>query len=318
MASMRLVFRADASPDIGTGHVMRCSSIAEEALTRNISCVFVGSMGGIGWIEDRLSSLGIQVSSVANFTGISDSDLLIIDSYSEAAQGDLLERNNWLATIAIVDEATPPQKADLYIHPGLECNWFHGDRSNLIFGSKFIPLRKSIRKRLPSFDNHVENVVVFGGGADAFGFAQEMSRILSPLPGFTKVSFFSSAFQKIERDDSRFRVFEFGPLLDVELDQADLVFTTASTSSLEIVAREIPVGIACSVENQQPYYRALKELQVAKQIGERTTTGSWKIDAKTIQSLISDPVVRSEIKIANNNFIDLSGASRIVDAITSL
>jgi spore coat polysaccharide biosynthesis predicted glycosyltransferase SpsG len=315
---MRLVFRADASPDIGTGHVMRCSSIAEEALSRNIPCVFVGSMGGIGWIDDRLSSLGIPVSPVSNFTELKDSDLLIIDSYSEETQCDLLERNNWISTISIIDEATPLQKADLYIHPGLDCNWFQGDRERLIFGSKFIPLRKSIKKRLESFDDQLENIVVFGGGADTFGFAQEMGRILSGLPGFSKVSFFSSAFQTIEKVDPRFRVFEFGPLLDVQLEKADLVFTTASTSSLEIVAREIPVGIACSVENQQPYYRALKELQVAKQIGERTTTGTWNLDSKTIQSLISDPVVRSEVKMANNNFIDLGGASRIVDAITSL
>jgi spore coat polysaccharide biosynthesis predicted glycosyltransferase SpsG len=275
-------------------------------------------MGGIGWIEDRLSSLGIPVSSVSNFTGISDSDLLIIDSYSEAAQGDLLERNNWVSTIAIIDEATPPQKADLYIHPGLDCNWFHGNRKNLFFGSKFIPLRKSIKKRLESFDDRVENIVVFGGGADTFGFAQEMSRILSSLPGFSRVSFFSSAFQTIEKDDSRFRVFEFGPLLDVQLEKADLVFTTASTSSLEIVAREIPVGIACAVENQHPYYRALQDSRVAEQIGERTTTGTWNLDSETIQSLISDSVVRKEIKMASKNFIDLDGSSRIVDVITNL
>jgi spore coat polysaccharide biosynthesis predicted glycosyltransferase SpsG len=275
-------------------------------------------MGGISWIDDRLSSLGIPVSTVSNFTDLGDSDLLIIDSYSQETQSDLLERNNWISKIAIIDEATPPQKADLYIHPGLDCNWFHGDRSNLIFGSKFIPLRKSIKKRLPSFDDHLENVVVFGGGADTFGFAQEMSRILSTLPGFTKVSFFSSAFQTIEKDDSRFRVFEFGPLLDVELDKADLVFTTASTSSLEIVAREIPVGIACAVENQHPYYQALKESQVAKQVGERTTTGTWNLDSKVIQSLVSDSKVRKEIKKANSDFVDLDGASRIVDAITNL
>jgi spore coat polysaccharide biosynthesis predicted glycosyltransferase SpsG len=318
LASMRLVFRADASPDIGTGHVMRCSSIAEEALARNIPCIFVGSMGGISWIDDRLSSLGIPVCTVSNFTELGDSDLLIIDSYSQETQIDLLERNNWISKIAIIDEATPPQKADLYIHPGLDCKWFHGDRNNLIFGSKFIPLRKSIKKRLPSFDDHLENVVVFGGGADTFGFAQEMSRLLTPLPGFSKVSFFSSAFQTIEKNDSRFRVFDFGPLLDVELDKADLVFTTASTSSLEIVAREIPVGIACAVENQHPYYRALQDSHVAEQIGVRTATGTWNLDSKKIQSLISDPLVRNEIKMANNNFIDLGGASRIVDAITSL
>ena len=34
---MRLVFRVDASQDIGAGHVMRCSAIIEEAISRNIN-----------------------------------------------------------------------------------------------------------------------------------------------------------------------------------------------------------------------------------------------------------------------------------------
>ena len=112
--------------------------------------------------------------------------------------------------------------------------------------------------------------------------------------------------------------FQFGGLLDLELSQADLVFTTASTSSLEIVAREIPLGIACSVENQQAYYEELRDSRVAVQIGYRTKTGTWEMDPKTILELISNSGIRTKLSMASNSFIDLDGASRIMDKIEEI
>ncbi len=315
---MRLVFRADASQELGTGHVMRCSSIAEEALTRDIPCVFVGSLGGVRWIEERLALLGIPVVSLSDFQDFRDSDLLIIDSYLRETQDSFIKCNEWVSIVVIVDESSPVPEGDLYIHPGLECSWFSGDRTKLVYGPRFIPLRKMVEKRHSSQDSRLGKIVVFGGGADTFGFALEMSQILSEAKGFDSASFFSSESAKIGKLDPRFRAFEFGRLLDHELSQADLVFTTASTSSLEVVAREIPLGIACSVENQKSNFRTLAESGVAVQIGGRSESGSWILDTKVIYDLISNPGIRAKMSKASSNFIDLHGASRILDAVESL
>jgi UDP-2,4-diacetamido-2,4,6-trideoxy-beta-L-altropyranose hydrolase len=53
---MRVVFRADASVTIGTGHVMRCLTLADELVSRGAECLFVmralpGHLGG--FVEDR-------------------------------------------------------------------------------------------------------------------------------------------------------------------------------------------------------------------------------------------------------------------------
>lgn len=312
---MRFVFRADASMNIGSGHVMRCSAIAEEAISRGIQCVLVGSLGGIDWLQKRTTSLGISVVALSDFVGSYNSDVLIIDSYTVLRDDAFISLNKWRSVIAIADEATPNYEVDLVIHPGLENSWFTGNQDKFRYGTQFIPIRKSIKKTLWRDTSELKKIVVFGGGTDTYGFAQELGKLLTNFPGFKVASFFSMDKKGIEELDSRYQVLPFGSALDDELSEANLVFTTASTSSLEIVAREIPLGVACSIANQKAYFQALNEFKVAVQIGDRTRTGYWEFDVSAIQMLVLDHELRKEISTACDGFIDLDGTKRIIDAI---
>lgn len=60
---MRIIFRADASREIGSGHVMRSSVLAEEAVSRGFERIFIGSISGLDWVADRISTLGSQKCS---------------------------------------------------------------------------------------------------------------------------------------------------------------------------------------------------------------------------------------------------------------
>ena len=315
---MRLVFRADASLDIGSGHTMRCSAIAEEAIARGIDCVLVGSLGGVQWLEKRFVDINCQVSAIGDFPKSQSNDVLVVDSYLLQSDDNFINQHLWRSRVDIVDEFTPERESDLFIHPGLESKWFMGDRAKFLSGTKFIPLRKSITKNLVYKSGALNKLVVFGGGTDSHGFASMMSRELCGLPGYEKAIFFSNQKGYIEELDSRFKVLPFGANLDYELGDADLVFTTASTSSIEVIARELPLGVACSVDNQVTYYEALGDSKVAAKIGERVTSGEWEMHSDVIRKLISDENFRDELKLATHDFIDLSGAQRILDAIIAL
>ena len=54
---------------------------------------------------------------------------------------------------------------------------------------------------------------------------------------------------KLENLDSRFTVVPISPEFDDYAMNADLVFTAASTTSLEFIAREVVFGIGCTVDN---------------------------------------------------------------------
>jgi spore coat polysaccharide biosynthesis predicted glycosyltransferase SpsG len=316
---MRFVFLADASPSIGAGHVMRSSAIAEEAISRGIKCIFVGSILKLDWLVDRIRGLGFsEIMEPHEFRSSADSDVLVLDSYTTALDNTFLEKRYWSKIVAIADDSTPEYLADLVIHPGLDGNWYHGDPRKFLYGAKFIPLRKSIKRSAIGVKDSVSKIVIFGGGTDEFNFSLAIAAVLKDIGGFKNATFFSKEKINIEKLDRRFNVQEFGLMLDTELLDAELVLTTASTSSLEVISCGIPVGVACSVANQSHYYSELGNLGVASTIGERVTTGSWNLDSKKISTLINDQRLRSALIKKGAGEIDFEGGKRIVDAILKL
>lgn len=316
---VRLVFRADASSITGTGHVMRCSAIIEEAAVRGISCVVIGKLEGLRWLEDRLISIGALHYENEEFFRISDGeDILVIDSYEIPVSHEFIQPKNWKAVVSISDDATPDYLASLVIHPGIDEFQKAENAIRVLKGAEFIPFRKSIKKSSREKNSPLRKIVIFAGGIDTFDFALNLARYLKEITEFNEAVFFSNSQSEITSLDSRFVVRDFGPLLDVELENADLVFTTASTSSLEIIAREIPVGICFSVDNQISYFEALIKEELAFGIGNLNPAKNWELNKVAIERLISDSNLRERLSTNSSGFLDLFGSQRLVDEILKL
>jgi spore coat polysaccharide biosynthesis predicted glycosyltransferase SpsG len=315
---VRLVFRADASPIIGAGHVMRLSAIAEEAIQQGLDCVFVGEIAEVSWLTDRILALGFsQISSPIHFRANPESDILILDSYHLSTNDFSIQRSSFRYSLLIADELTPSFVADLVVHPGLDGDWYNGDRNSFHYGAQFIPIRKSIKFTDAKLNREVRKILVFGGGTDAFNIAGELAVLLTKLEKVQKVTFFTSnTGSEIESIDNRFVVKPFGSDLDSEVDQADLVLTTASTSSFEIIARAKPLGVICAISNQRNTFDAIGNMGIAGKIGTRTESSEWKFDLGILERLVYDFEYRSLLQKKSQNIIDRLGASRILNLIT--
>ncbi len=316
---MRLVFRADASQHIGSGHVMRCSAIAEEAISLGVDCIFVGTIQGVNWLESSVRGTGFSnIVRPDLYLCENGYDILLVDSYKIHKDDPFLFRSNWKKTVAIVDEATPIYEVDMYIHPGFHSDWFKGDPRKLLTGPEYIPFRKSIRKIGVSENQRLHKIVVFGGGTDIYNFGFEIAKILTRFQNFDTAVFFSKQKLEIKAIDDRFEVFDFGDHLDAEINTSDLVLTTAGTSSLEIIARELPLGIVCAVDNQIMNYRSLGENEIAAQIGERVSRGIWNFEIEELSKLINDLNYRIALINKSQGVLDLYGSRRIVDKILGM
>jgi spore coat polysaccharide biosynthesis predicted glycosyltransferase SpsG len=295
---------------------MRCSALAEEAISRGLECVFVGTINSSDWLLDRISNLGFtNISEPNDFNPQKNHDVLILDTYDLNIADDFVKRSRWKKIIVIADQQTPAYQADLIIHPGLESEWYNGDQGIFLAGPKYTPFRKSITKNHRVTSRELNRIVIFGGGTDYFGLAAKTAEIIKDLKGFDYATFISNERDLIKSLDPRFSVMEFGFDIDQEISRADLVLTTASTSSFEILARELPLGIACAVENQKSNYEVLGNLGLASQIGERTPNEQWSLNSHNISRLISDYKYRCDLVSKGKNIFDLKGSQRIIDAI---
>jgi spore coat polysaccharide biosynthesis predicted glycosyltransferase SpsG len=315
---MRFVFRADASMSIGSGHVMRSSAIAEEAVARGIPSFFVGNISDLTWVSERISGLGFMqvLENSSEFIPDVNEDILIIDSYGIPTDDEFVQLRNWSKVVSIFDELTPDYPCDLRIHPGLTKAWPEPFSGRTLSGPKFVPLRKSIKNSIVHSPEGTLEVLVVGGGSDTYGFVPGVVKVLTKSTQDFHATIFTNYFSGVDLDE-RFSVSEFGLNLDLVANTVDLVFTTASTTSLEFLARESAVAIGCAVDNQELYYKELSGGNYAAPIG-KFLNNEWHLDTELIQELISSETLRTKLRGNSADLIDLDGAKRIVDEILKI
>jgi spore coat polysaccharide biosynthesis predicted glycosyltransferase SpsG len=311
--------RADSSPKIGSGHVMRLSAIAEELITRGETVIFVGQFAELPWLVTRIHTLGFSqiLQSSTEYFPDPALDILILDSYNLPVDDDFIQPSNWRRVITISDELTPSYLADLVIHPGISENWVPAKDVKFLTGPKYIPFRKSITKfKSLSANSERLEILVVGGGTDPFNFVEAIAKSLVGIQGPFRASLFSND-DSLVKMDSRFTCVPIGPKLDAYANLAELVFTTASTTSLEFIARETALGIGCAVDNQQEYYKSLILAEVAAPIG-LFSQGNWNLDNQKISEMIHSKEFREKLVNKSLGMFDLNGSTRIVDEILKI
>jgi spore coat polysaccharide biosynthesis predicted glycosyltransferase SpsG len=313
---MRIILRADASSSIGTGHVMRSLAILEEFKERNFEVIFLGKIQESDWLTTKVKDFGFDeiIDNENEFVPRPNSDILILDSYTISVDNLFITNPNWKKIVILCDELTPSYQGDLYIHPGLEANWFRPTNRKILFGIDYIPLRKTINKNKKT--DATLRIVIVGGGTNPSYFVENVASIISQSSADFEAVCFTPTELKVTLD-SRFTKLSTGTDLDTYANNASLAFTTASTTGLEFIAREIACGVACAIDNQKQYYEVLAEKEVAYPIGT-INDSSWNLDKAAILRLLESQDLRNRLVDRCRNFIDLKGSTRIVDEILEL
>ena len=317
---MRFIFRADASEEIGSGHVMRSSVLAEEAISRGFECIFVGNISGLGWVSERIDKLGFSqiISDDCFFKSDPGSDVLVLDTYSISPSNRFIAKKNWKLVLSICDALTPNYESDVEVRPGLFRSQTDHHVPIILSGPDNVLIRKDIGKsNKENSIGEVLKVLVVGGGSDPFGFVQAIAQALGSINMELEVHTFTNG-ETPEDSRVRFVKYPIGFDLDRIANEVDVVFTTASTSSLEFIAREIPTGVVCAVDNQVDYYNQLGQLGYVSQIGMYNSNQVWDFNLPLISELLESQEKRDSLKDATRGLIDLKGAARVIDTLLSL
>jgi UDP-2,4-diacetamido-2,4,6-trideoxy-beta-L-altropyranose hydrolase len=326
---MHIVIRVDGGPDIGYGHLMRGSAVAQCALEAgdavtvatttpdHVRKVFDGSVRTM-----PLSSRD-DPSQVATLFTDASPDVVFTDSY--AVDTEYQRRIRQRGELAVLqDDARHAVCADVFVNGNLYAEdldyEFVGPEPELCFGARFAPLRKEladVSSNEPPWRDQVEQALVTMGGSDIAGLTPNVIRAFDGLdvhltavigPGFSEGQ---SARARAAADaiDAEVEVVRDPGDLPELMFHADMAVCTASSTTYELLALGTPMVSCPVVANQRPIAEALKEYDLACVVDRAGQEES--VLEQAVHRLARDPSLRRRRRKQGRHVVDGAGARRV-------
>lgn len=207
---MRVAIRADASVEVGTGHVMRCLALADALREMGAEVVFV-CRDLAGNLCDLIEARRFMVCRLARSDGNDPdwrldaeqsgaslirlwpkTDWMIVDHYRLDGRWETLARSFSEKVMAIDDLADRPHDCDLL----LDQNYCRGmdsrysglvpSQCRLLLGPRYALLRSEFsraRARMKQRDGALKRILVFFGGSDP---GNETAKALAGIRQFSR------------------------------------------------------------------------------------------------------------------------------------
>jgi len=331
---MHLAVRADGSPDIGYGHLVRMGALAEELLDRGHEVTYATTTPGpvetvcppgvgVAELPDRADP-GPLLDHVAT----ADIDAVFSDAYP--VDTDYQQALRAAVPLAVhQDDASHAVCADLF------CNWnlygpdlsyeFVGEPPQTCLGTDYALLRTPIRERAardPPWRTDPERAVITMGGSDvanltpaavrAFdGLDLRVDAVVGPGCSDTQAETVAAAADEVTAD---VRVVRDPPDLPDRLFRADLAVTTAGSTVYELLALGTPFVSRPVVDNQAPIARALREREAAVVLDREDGEGAIRRGVETLL----DPDRRRTYRERGRRLVDGRGTERVAGQVLSL
>jgi UDP-2,4-diacetamido-2,4,6-trideoxy-beta-L-altropyranose hydrolase len=288
---MLVVFRADANPAIGGGHVMRCLTLAVEMQERGAEVVFICKEGTADTVP-ALARSGIACLSanqhdwndaiVAGKFGAARVRLIVVDSYD---LGDKFERSLRCHScpVAVIDDA-PTRRHDCDLLVDMTLNRVATDyvemvpaHCRVLTGSAYALVRGVFRElRSESFARRqasttLTSVFVSLGLTDVGGHTVEIARSLACDSRLERIDVVAGP--KVPAFGEITGLQDGDPLIRVHVDptdiaelmaDADIAIGTPGTSSWERCCLGLPSILLVVAQNQIDNARALEQAGAAR------------------------------------------------------
>lgn len=308
----RVLVRADAGTRLGTGHVMRCLSLADELAQRGASVVF--ATHSPNWLVERIRAHGHLVQAMGQLDGSHASDPSIV--WSDADQHDDAERTRdavgddvdivvvdhyglaaaWESCfsaasriLAVDDLANRAHDVDVvtdqnWYGPGSDTRYDHLVRSDTVrlLGPRYAVLQRAYRgvTRSEPVRNPPRRLVVSFGGNDPGGETAKVLRALMD-PAFEALHV-DVVLGSADGADDALRTLVDGrhdtelhvaiPTLAALLTRADLAIGASGAATWERLATGVPALVATVAPHQSGVTEALDAEGVTRWVGLVTET----------------------------------------------
>jgi spore coat polysaccharide biosynthesis predicted glycosyltransferase SpsG len=325
---MRVVLRADAGVHQGSGHVMRCLTLAEELLARGCEVILVGSLPDLPWLQSAVATSGVRVvpadGDSLDIDGILalQPDRVVVDSYSIDA-GAVSALNEALPVLAIIDGDDRGIRATWFLDQNLGADdaWPAVDR--FLAGARFALVRRAVleaRRTEPwRISGPAPRILSFMGGTDPTGasarVAASMALLRRPVD-LTVIAPPADHAAVAAVAPAGARVLAPTPDLPRLLAEVDIVVSAAGTSAWDVCTLGAPAVLVGVVGNQSASLAAAVARGLV--LGVDAAVDGPEAVARVgglVERLIESEPQRRGLSDAARAVFDGRGTARVADAL---
>lgn len=333
-----VLFRVDAGPDIGLGHLQRCLSLAEALAQRGIMAHFV--IRGTGIIHNRIGELGLRITEVPpNCTPEIDlrftldcleqdgAHVAVVDSRNVGCQylWELRRAGHFVVSIDDFAEVLFPTHLVVNGNFGAEELTYRSATGDTYFllGTRYVMLRREFWDvpRRAAREN-VNTILLTLGGEDRQNLMPRLLKSLDVIAeDFSVIAIVGPFFDNHEEVEKAGRhsgrpvrfVYEPRSVRDLMLS-ADMAISGGGQTLYELACVGCPTVALQVAADQQQHLRALVHGGVVR-LAEYNGDGELIEVRGAVSSLLKDSEARAVISTTGQRLVDGQGALRVAQAI---
>lgn len=324
---MRFLFRADASPDIGIGHLMRCVALAQELQDHGHSVKFVSCCPASlaerihreGFSLERIESCSLDPELVARVAESEQVDWIVLDGYEFGREFQSRVRGIAARGLASLDDfASSHYVSDLVINQNIGADrrfrFSVEPHTRILAGERYVMLRREFRQsRISRSRPGGTKLLVTMGGADPENCLSEVLRSVKH-DGFQIRAVLGPSY----RHETALMA-DLGPTDAIEIERApeslrasiewcDIAISAAGSTVWELAICGRPMILGYYAENQRAIGEELAARGAAICVGR---FGSGAPVAEALRTLCSDDALWERCVTRASTVCDGGGVVRI-------
>lgn len=341
--AIQLLIRVDSNPEIASGHLMRCLSVAAEAKSQGLEVVFLMSddcnreiveKRGFSYcnLKTNWKNLDSEISDLLYLINKYHNPILLIDTYSiTASYVSALQQSLPIVYLGSKMINIGQPNGIINYNSAIDYDYYnsHHCNSELLLGVKYAPLRKEFHNSKVTNISVLTDLLLTTGGTDKPNFSEHF--IKTNLKLFEKYNLtchviVGSMFHNVSTLECYANHVPHIALhhnvdnMSTFMRKCQLAISANGTTVYELAACGIPTISFALVKEQEISGKTLGDMGIVDYSGlyPDNTTKCMTTISKKIENYINNPTTRIQLGERASSIIDGKGCEYIVNSIIKI
>ena len=337
---MKVLFRVDAGPHIGLGHLQRSLSLAMALKNLGAQSLFLTNKSNSS--QERVESLGFPITklphlkswtpedgkSTLDLAAKYESNIVVVDSHEVETDYLAQLRNAGLYLVVRDDLAQHQFPCQIVVNGNADaCQLPYtstADGSRFLLGPRYAVLRPEYQDTNPrEISASVQNILVIMGGADPQNLTPKILNTLDNMPETFSVTAVVGPFSNnlagiqttADNSNKAIELVHHPESVRRLMQEADLAISAAGQTLYELACTGCPTLAIKVASNQEGQMIAMENAGFVQVVRGKATDDVMSNLKIKLTPLLSDADTRRAMAAAGQLMVDGQGAQRVAEAI---